>query len=490
MTDDFPYLGELDGLGDQSRPAMFMHNGNKYQVKVIYHEASLIEAYRELFGPDSVESYNGGYAISIGRMIIPKFLIFKPSPPNKPLLLRPSGGYSVREKSPEEPQTILLDIDEFIQVPDNFDLAQISAYFNMLHNVSFSSDYLRKWLKDSTPYVPLIDKSTIHFDIPSKPDEHKIEITKSGKKVTLNFRTEHTFHSRVPAITIGASSSSVVSGDNGQSFEELQQDEISIIRLLCIAFGRRITIYNLHASYTTDGIPFVFHTLWFNQFEQLNIIHKQNRKLPQPLFSFSDISAAGIQKWFNLERTGGFGLLSLISAIALSDCIPLENQIMDCCSAASYLKVNVRNPKQNEPGLHTTIFYLCADVLGLPEAKMTNSEQAENNSPEAHHTSCWSKSIARYNNSLKHGDYKPKTETDVPVIQDAHTAAEHLIEFKLMLRFWIALQLGCTRKQLQGYLRNMNYQSPLGDYSLFTPWFKKNSNNNSDSADKRDATSK
>lgn len=58
------------------------------------------------------------------------------------------------------------------------------------------------------------------------------------------------------------------------------------------------------------------------------------------------------------------------------------------------------------------------------------------------------------------------------IIQDDQTAFGYLIEFKLMLRFWIALRLGCTRKLLQDYLSNISYSSPLGENTLFAPLIK------------------
>lgn len=252
------------------------------------------------------------------------------------------------------------------------------------------------------------------FDIPTQPENHTLEITQSQTPLTLNLTSQHSVLFHLLNITIGVPSNSVVTGDTGQSLKELQHAELSIIRLLCVSFGCRIVTSPVRISYTPDDYrTFCFYSPQFAQFEQADTAAERNLRKSRPLFYFSDImrnNQNGIQKWFDLEQETRVGLLSLISDIIHNDRVPLENQIEDCCSAASYLKTRARDPNGKKQSIATTIYYLAADVLGLPEAHITDPREAENNSSEAYRSYCWSKSIADYYNSLKHGDYKRETQ--------------------------------------------------------------------------------
>lgn len=118
MLDEFPYLGEIDGWGDKPHPAMFMHYGNKYEVKIIYQATSLIEAHRELFGPHSVTVEQNGHAIYPAPFITPKRLLFKsPCAPMRAFILYPSGKNKVSQQLGSASFTIVLEIHKFMQAP-------------------------------------------------------------------------------------------------------------------------------------------------------------------------------------------------------------------------------------------------------------------------------------------------------------------------------------------------------------------------------------
>lgn len=266
---------------------------------------------------------------------------------------------------------------------------------------------------------------------------------------------------------------------------ELQENCLSLIHLISLAYGERTALQSSWVCSRGIGRRYLYSK------RLIDFQENESDTNLLPLFVLGTDASIYLQRWLALEQACKVGIFSFITTLEYSDNIPLENQLMNCCTTISYLYMfaqgnpgeayqktklpprSKKNPNklEHEPGIGQEIFLLFSRMPQLLRTNaLTNYDLHDKRSLRGHGSGIpdigWNEHIANDYNYLKHGDFEDTNPDKEP--DDLQTMGKYLFELKLMLRIWIAWRIGFNQETIFAYLQRIRYRSPLSDKTLFS----------------------
>ena len=272
----------------------------------------------------------------------------------------------------------------------------------------------------------------IYHDIPIKIGN----IPWAPEPLTANIliHTDASGHTKPAVVIIKQKNYFEVRSNRQLSLEEHLRIQHSFIALVELGCSERIVSPQIEVSHLHDLVFLPGKKNKHRNWRQVlthefgtKVLLKRKSSGRGDLFAFPDIKAGGVTKWFKLLHDYPSAMYPFINLIENEDYLTVEVQILLCGVIIENLE-RVRSKKNASFSK-----YMDWVLDDLKEVVISHSRERAN----------WTEGIADAYNGIKHVEHAQMS---------VQKKAELLYESKLVLKYWVAMSLGCDESIIKEHI--------------------------------------